>query len=80
MKANRNQLYSPFSTNSILYIDMYGNLKRLYCPFKVIAKVNIDPFNKGDIVMVEAVKVTPDYRDIYIINGRGYYVIYFRLI
>jgi hypothetical protein len=69
-----------FSTNSILYIDSDGELKRMYCPFSVIAKVDILPILEGDVVTVDAVKITPDGRDVYIINDKGYYVIYFRLI
>jgi len=69
-----------FSTNSILYIDSEGNLKRLYCPFQVMAIATIPPIMQGDLVWIEAVKITPDGKDVYIINGKGYYVIYFRLI
>jgi hypothetical protein len=52
----------------------------MYCPFSVIAKVDILPILEGDVVTVDAVKITPDGRDVYIINDKGYYVIYFRLI
>ena len=69
-----------FSTNSVLYIDASGTLKRKYCPFEVIAKVDIPPIYKGDIVWVEAVKITPDGMDVYIIKGRGYYVLHFKFI
>lgn len=69
-----------FSTNSILYINNNGELKRLYCPFKVVVKVDIYPFQQGDTVTVDARKITPDGKDVYIIDNRGYYVIYFQLI
>lgn len=75
---NKYELY--FSTNSILYVDCNGELKRLYCPFKVRAKVDIPPIFTGDIVFVEAIKITPSGIDVYIINSKGYYVIYFRLV
>ncbi len=69
-----------FSTNSVLYINSEGELKRLYCPFKVVAKVDIVPILQGEIVYVDAVKIPPDGKDVFIINNRGYYVMYFRLI
>jgi len=80
MDATKSKYEIYFSTNSILYVDSEGVLKRLYCPFMVLAKVDIHPILAGDIVQVEAIKITPDGLDVYIINNKGYYVIYFRLV
>lgn len=80
MSNTLKQYWSLYSTNSILYINSKGELKRLYCPFPVKAKVDIPPIFEGEIVIVQAVKITPDGRDVYIIEDLGYYVIYFRLV
>lgn len=80
MDATKNKYEIYFSTNSILYVDSSGVLKRRYCPFKVIAKVDIPPIMEGDIVSVEAIKITPSGIDVYIIDSKGYYVINFRLV
>jgi len=76
----KKQYWNLYSTNSILYINSKGELKRLYCPFHVKAKVDIPPIYEGEIVTVQAVKITPDGRDVFIIEDLGYYVIYFRLV
>jgi len=80
MKDMHEKYEGYVSTNSILYINGNGELKRLFCPFRVKAKVDIPPISEGDVVWVEAIKMTPDGMDVYIIGSLGYYVIYFRLV
>ena len=53
------ELYKIVSSTSILVVDHKGNLKRLYCPFRVVAIVELPPqITVGAFYMVEAVKMT----------------------
>jgi len=74
------ELFKVVSTASILVVDREGNLKRLYCPFKVVAIVAMPPqIIVGASYMVEAVKMTLELREVYIINGNGYFIWYFKI-
>lgn len=64
---------------SILVIDEYGQLRRIYCPFTVLVTIPVGKFQHGDIVAVEAVKVTMELKDVYIIERKAYYIIHFRI-
>lgn len=75
------ELFKIVSTNSILVIDRKGNLKRLYCPFQVVAIVELPPqITEGATYMVEAVKMTLDLKEVFIIRGKGYFIWYFKII
>jgi hypothetical protein len=80
---NREYIYELFkivSTASILVVDRKGNLKRLYCPFRVVAIVELPPqITVGAFYMVEAVKMTLDLKEVFIIESKGYYYWYFRM-
>jgi hypothetical protein len=65
---------------SILVIEGERNLKRIYCPFRVIVVVPVGGLNAGDIALVQAAKVTLGLQDVYIIEGKAYYVIHFRVL
>jgi hypothetical protein len=65
---------------SMLVIGNNGQLIRIYCPFSVIVVQPVGNLEKGDIVYVQAVKVTLELRDVFIINGRAYYLFYFRIL
>ena len=65
---------------SLLYIDKEGKLRRIYCPFKVTCVIVNYCFVPGEILIVEAVKVTVTLRDVYIISGNAYPIKYFKLI
>ena len=67
----------PFS---LLVIGKAGQLIRIYCPFHVLVVYPVGALEKGDVVMVEAVKVTIELKDVYIVQGRAYYIIHFRLL
>jgi len=69
------ELLKWVSSDSLLVIDGSGNLKRLYCPFKVICLINF----KGDKVSVDAIKLTVEVREVYIIRGIAYHIAYFRI-
>ena len=67
----------PFS---LLVLGFDGQLIRLYCPFTVIVIYPVGNLEKGDAYLVEAVKVTLELKDVFIIGGRAYYLLHFRII
>ena len=76
MKSNRikneryiRDLFRYVKTNSILVIDKDGALRRVYCPFRVEVLEDMPPLTKGDVVFVEAVRMTIEIKEIYIIEG-----------
>lgn len=75
------ELFKIVSTTSILVVDPKGILKRLYCPFRVVAKVAIPPqITEGDSYYVDAVKMTLELKEVYIIQGKGYFIWYFKIV
>ncbi|HPQ35883.1 MAG TPA: hypothetical protein PK563_15420 [Tenuifilaceae bacterium] len=66
--------------HSILVIDKEGKLRRIFCPFFVAARIRIYTFHEGEVLIVDAVKVTLTLEDVYIINGKAYLIGYFRII
>lgn len=73
------ELFKIVSTNSVLVVNYKGKVKRLYCPFMVICKVDVPPLQKGNQYAVDAVKMTLKLQDVFIINGRAYFVWYFEI-
>lgn len=73
------ELFKIVSTNSILVVNYKGKVKRLYCPFMVICKVDVPPLKKGQQCAVDAVKMTLKLEDVFIINDRAYFVWYFEI-
>ena len=71
------ELFKIVDTNSILVVIHFGQVKRLYCPFWVICKVDVQPLQNGEEYTVESVKMTLKLEDVFIIEGRAYYVWYF---
>ena len=75
------ELFKIVSTTSILVIDHKGTLKRLHCPFKVVAVVGLPPqIIVGALYLVDAVKMTLELKEVYIIKGKGYYIWYFKIV
>ncbi len=73
------ELFKIVSTNSILVVNYKGKVKRLYCPFMVICKVDVPPLQKGNEYAVDAVKMTLKLEEVFIIKGRAYYFWYFEI-
>lgn len=74
------ELFKIVSTSSILVIDNKGNLKRLHCPFKVVAVVSSPPqIIVGEIYYVDSLKMTLELREVYIIEGKAYFIWYFKI-
>ena len=75
------ELFKIVSTTSILVVNQYGRVKQINCPFRVIALEDIPPdIITGDFYYVEAVKMAVDLKEVFIINGKGYYIRYFQII
>jgi len=56
-------------------------LKRLHCPFKVVAVVELPPqITVGAFYLVDAVKMTMELKEVYIIEGKGYFIWIFKII
>ena len=75
-KNNLKELSRICSNNSILVINTIG-IYRLFTPFKVVCIVCIEMFEVGDVLEVNAVKMSSDYKLVYIIKDKGYYHHYF---
>ena len=74
------ELLKWVSSDSILVIDDKGTLRRLYCPFKAVCLVTFPDIKKGDKVLVDAIKLTVEIKEVYIIKGTAYFIIYFKII
>ena len=73
------ELFKIVGTDSILVVQYNGKMKRLYCPFLVICKVNVPSLQIGCEYYVEAVKMTLKLEDVFIIEGKAYFVWYFEI-
>ena len=71
------ELLKWVSSDSLLVIDRSGNLRRIYCPFKVICLVNFPEILIGEKVSVDAIKLTVEIKEVYIIKGTAYFMAYF---
>jgi hypothetical protein len=74
------ELLKWISSDSLLVIDGSGDIRRIYCPFKVISLVNFPEIIKGQKVSVDAIKLTVEVKEVFIIKGTAYYIIYFKII
>jgi hypothetical protein len=75
------ELYKIVSPTSILVVDRHGKVKRLYCPFRVMAIVDIPPdITEGKYYMVDFVKMTLELKEVFITQGKGYFICYFRIV
>jgi hypothetical protein len=69
------ELFRIVSTTSILVIDRKGTLHRLNCPFRVLAVSDVSPdITEGKLYSVDAVKMSLDLKNVFIINGEGYFI------
>jgi len=76
------ELFKIVSPTSILVVNQYGKVKRLHCPFRVVALVSIFPdIIEGQFYMVDFVKMTlVELKEVFIIGGKGYLICYFRIV
>lgn len=65
----------------VIYVVTWNNiLKKVFCPFQVLVLNDIGELSKHQVVWVEQVKVTPELKTIFIINGNAYYYYHFDII
>lgn len=74
------ELFKMVPIDSILVIDKKGEIKRIYCPFKVVVILPVGGFQPGIELYVEAIKITPELKDVYIIEWKAYYPFYFKIL
>ena len=75
------ELFKVDGTTSILIMDPEGQLKRLNCPFRVLAIVEMPPqITVGAFYHVDAVKMTLELKEVYIIEVKGYFIWCFKII
>jgi hypothetical protein len=73
------ELLKWVSSDSLLVIDKSSNLRRIFCPFKVICLVEFPDIYEGEKVSVEAIKLTVAVKMVYIIRGTAYHIAYFMI-
>ena len=74
------ELLKWVSSDSLLVIDGSGKLRRIYCTFRVICLVTFPKIEQGEKVSVDAIKLTIEIKEVFIIKGMAYYIIYFKII
>lgn len=80
---NKNQLAEllKYCSPRVIYVIAWNNLlTKVFCPFQVKVLNNVGELKKGQIVWVEQVKVTPEIKTIFIIDGSAYYYYHFDII
>ena len=74
------ELFKIVSPKSILVVNQFGKVKRLQCPFMVLSIVDVPPdITEGKFYMVDFVKMTLELKEVYIIQGKGFFIRYFRI-
>lgn len=74
------ELFKIVDTKSILIVMQEGKVKRLYCLFRAVCLVEVPPLAMGHEYSVEAVKMTLKLEEVFIIDGKGYFAYYFKII
>ena len=70
-----------YSSSDWIYIVTWNNLlKQLFTPFEVEVIRSVGELEIGQIVWVSQVKVTPQLKTVYIIEGKAYYFFHFDII
>lgn len=74
------ELLKWVSSESILVIDKLGVLRRIYTPFQAICLVPFPEIKQGEKVSIDAMKLTVEIKEVYIIKGTAYFIVYFKII
>lgn len=70
-----------YSSSEWLYVVTWNNLlKQLFTPFRVAVLKSVGSLREGQIVWVEAVKVTMQLKTVFVIDGSAYFYFYFDII
>jgi hypothetical protein len=73
------ELFRVVSIDSILVINRQGKLRRIHCPFRAVVVIPVGEFVTGKTVLVEAVKMTLDLQDVFVVKGKAYFLIHFKI-
>lgn len=73
------ELLKYSSPREIYVITHYNVLKRLFCPVKVRVLQDIGILKRGQIVLVQEIKVTIELKTVYIIDNDAYYYYHFNI-
>jgi hypothetical protein len=74
------ELLKWISSDSLLVIDGSGYIGCIYCSFKVICLVNFPDIIKGQKGSVDAIKLTVEVKEVFIIRATAYYMVYFSIL
>ena len=74
------ELLKWVSPDSLLVIDKLGALRRIYTPFKAICLVTFPDIKQGEKVSVDAIKLTVEIKEVFMVKGTAYYIIFFNII
>ena len=70
-----------YSSSKWMYVVGWNNvLTQLFTPFRVAVLTGIGDLKKGEIVWVEAVKVTPKLTTVFIIKSKAYFYYHFDIL
>lgn len=70
-----------YCSSKRLYVVPHNNkLTQLFCPFQVVVLRDIGSLKKGDVVLVDEVKVTLELKTVFIVERRAYFYYYFEII
>lgn len=70
-----------YSSPKEIYIITWNSiLKLLVCPFEVVVINDVGELYKGEIVMVDEIKITTDIKTVYIIKSKAYYYSHFEIL
>ncbi len=73
------ELLKYSSPREIYVITHYNLLIRVFCPFRVKVLQEIGALKKGQIVLVQEIKVTYELKTVYIINNAAYFYFHFSI-
>ena len=74
------ELLKTSSPRTLYVIDKNGCLRQLRCPFRVVVLTDIAKLKRGQIVIVDEIKVTYELVTVYSIQGYLYYYFYFDIV
>lgn len=70
-----------YSNPKEVYVVTWNNqLIKLKCPFRVIVLKNVGLLLKGEIILVNEIKVTSEIKTVYIIEMNAYYYYHFDIL
>ena len=70
-----------YSSPREIYVITWNNaLKRLFCPFRVKVLQDIGTLKKGQVVLVQEIKVTLELKTVFIIKNEAFYYYHFDIL